>query len=130
MKEMVSEREFDWAREGNFKALIEFFKNGGDVNYKNHEGHSLLMVAASNDHWGLCYWLIRNGADVNAIDLSGNTILMAACLRGFGRIVRLLLSFGADPFIQNAYGLTAMDYAKSFKHDEVIHVLSGDHLFH
>jgi hypothetical protein len=121
---------FDWAREGNFYALTGYFREGGNVNQKNHEGHSLLMLTACHDHWGLSAWLIRHGADVNSIDLSGNSILMAACMKGHSRLVKLLLHSGADPFLQNAQGQTAVDFAKAFKHEHVVGVLCGEPLFH
>ncbi|MBS1970816.1 MAG: ankyrin repeat domain-containing protein [Bdellovibrionales bacterium] len=118
--------EFDWAREGNRVALAEFFRHGGSVNVKNAKGYSLLMLAAYNDHWGTCAWLIQKGADVNSIDISGNSVLMGSCFKGHVRIVKLLLSSGADPFLQNCYGMTALDLAKAFGRHEVVRVLTGD----
>lgn len=124
-KTMVSTApEFEWAREGNRPALAEFFRQGGSVNAKNHKGYSLLMLAAYNDHWGTCAWLIQKGADVNSIDISGNSVLMGACFKGHLRIVKLLLNAGADPFLQNSYGMTALDLAKAFGRSEVVKVLT------
>jgi uncharacterized protein len=126
-KTMVSEHpEFDWAREGNRVGLAEFFRNGGSVNAKNTKGYSLLMLAAYNDHWGTCAWLLQKGADVNSIDISGNSVLMGSCFKGHVRIVKLLLSSGADPFLQNCYGMTALDLAKAFGRHEVVRVLIGE----
>jgi ankyrin repeat protein len=126
IKHSVSEEPaFDWARSGNYFSLMEFFKEGGSVNHKNHDGHSLLTLAACNNRWGLSAWLIKNGADVNAIDLSGNTVLMGACLKGHIRIVKLLLHEGADPFLQNAQGMTALDFARAFDHEDIVRLLSG-----
>lgn len=125
-KTMVSEHpEFDWAREGDRIALAEFFRQGGSINAKNSKGYSLLMLAAYNDHWGTCAWLIQKGADVNSIDISGNSVLMGSCFKGHVRIVKLLLSAGADPFLQNCYGMTALDLAKAFGRHEVVKVLTG-----
>lgn len=127
-KETVpSERpEFEWAREGDRLALAQYFRNGGSVNAKNVKGYSLLMLAAYNDHWGTCAWLLQKGADVNSIDISGNSVLMGSCFKGHVRIVKLLLSSGADPFLQNCYGMTALDLAKAFGRHEVVKVLTGE----
>jgi hypothetical protein len=126
-KTMVSTQpEFDWAREGNRLALAEYFRDGGSVNAKNHKGYSLLMLAAYNDHWSTCAWLLKKGADVNSIDISGNSVLMGTCFKGHIRIVKLLLSAGADPFLQNCYGMTALDLAKAFGRYEVVRVLTED----
>ena len=125
-KSKVSEDPvFSWARAGNYFSLAEYFRDGGDINHKNYDGHSLLMLAASNNRWGLCAWLVKNGADVNSIDLSGNTVLMAASLKGHTRIARLLLHAGASPSSQNSQGLTALDYAKTFRHVDIVHLLGG-----
>lgn len=124
-KTMISgQPEFDWAREGNRFALAEYFRKGGSVNAKNHKGYSLLMLAAYNDHWSTCTWLLQKGADVNSIDISGNSVLMGTCFKGHIRIVKLLLSSGADPFMQNCYGMTALDLAKAFGRQEVVRVLT------
>jgi ankyrin repeat protein len=124
------EPAFDWARAGNYYSLSEFFKDGGSVNHKNHDGHSLLMLAACHNRWGLCAWLVKNGADVNSIDLSGNTVLMGACLKGHTRIVKLLLHAGADPFLQNGQGMMAIDFARAFEHEDLVQLLSGGRQLH
>jgi len=118
--------QFEWAREGNRYALAEHFRQGGSVNEKNQKGYSLLMLAAYNDHWSTCAWLLQKGADVNSIDISGNSVLMGTCFKGHVRIVKLLLSEGADPFLQNCYGMTALDIAKAFGRNDVIRVLTED----
>lgn len=118
--------EFDWARAGDRVALSEYLRKGGNINAKNHKGYSLLMLAAYNDHWSTCAWLLQKGADVNSIDISGNSVLMGICFKGHARIVKLLLSAGADPFLQNCYGMTALDLAKAFGREEVIRILTED----
>lgn len=120
----TEQSQFQWAREGNRHALAGFFRQGGNVNDKNHKGYSLLMLAAYNDHWSTCAWLLEKGADVNSIDISGNSVLMGTCFKGHLRIIKLLLSTGADPFIQNCYGMTALDIAKAFGRLEVVRVLT------
>ncbi|RYZ63633.1 MAG: ankyrin repeat domain-containing protein, partial [Proteobacteria bacterium] len=67
VKHSISEEAvFDWARCGNYFSLAEYFREGGNINHKNYDGHSLLMLAASNNRWGLSAWLVKNGADVNS----------------------------------------------------------------
>lgn len=126
-KPTISEhQEFEAARDGDRLALAEFFRKGGAINAKNAKGYSLLMLAAYNDHWSTCAWLIQKGADVNSIDASGNSVLMGSCFKGHVRIVKLLLSSGADPFLQNCYGMTALDLAKAFGRHDVVRVLTGE----
>jgi ankyrin repeat protein len=131
VKHSISEEPaFEWARSGNYYSLSEFLREGGDVNCKNLDGHSLLTLAACNNRWGLSAWLIKNNADVNSIDLSGNSVLMSTCLKGHTRIVKMLLHAGADPFLQNAQGRTALDFARSFEHEDIVEVLAGGRVLH
>lgn len=123
---IAEQPEFIAASQGDRLALAEYFRQGGSVNSKNAKGYSLLMLAAYNDHWGTCAWLIQKGADINSIDVSGNSVLMGSCFKGHVRIVKLLLNSGANPFLQNTYGMTALDLAKAFGRQEVVRILTGE----
>jgi hypothetical protein len=48
------------------------------------------------------------GASVNAADADGDTALRHACFRGQAAIVRALLAAGADPYVTNNDGVTAL----------------------
>ncbi len=50
--------------------------------------------------------------------------MMEAAAGGHKQVVQLLLDKGADPSIQNAYGLrTARDMAAAAHHDDVVELL-------
>lgn len=117
---------FEEARCGNIRALRAHLAEGGDVNLRNHRGHSLLMLASYNDEFAAARFLIRHGAEVDAADNAGNTILMGVSFKGFTRMVKLLLAAGADPSRINTYGVTACDFAKVFGRHEVVVLLSED----
>lgn len=57
--------------------------------------------------------LIAHGIDVDAQDNFGRTALMRV-MRG-GNHLKTLMDAGADPFIKDNMGLTAMDYGKLYK---------------
>lgn len=114
---------FEAARMGDAPSLYEFLQNGGDVNLKNHNGHSLLMLAAYNGSEEACRILIQAGADVNAQDKTGNSILMGVSFKGLPHIASLLLKAGANVKLKNGFGLTALGFAKTFGRQDVVDVL-------
>ena len=56
---------------------------------------------------------LRRGDDVNGRDENGLTPLMLAASKNRGEICSLLLSCGADPFLQNLEGQCALEIARS-----------------
>lgn len=117
---------FEAARRGDIKDLRSYLKKGGDINAKNHRGHSLLMLAAYNDEVEAAKFLIENGASVDSFDGGGNSILMGVAFKGFTQMAKLLLEAGASPSHINSHGLTAADFAKVFGRHEVVALLSED----
>ncbi len=116
---------FESARRGDQCALSDYLSQGGDANLKNHKGYSLLMLAAYNEQEESCRLLLQAGADVNSRDNTGNTILMGVSFKGYPHIASLLIESGADRKLKNYMGLTAMAFAKTFRRNEVVKVLSG-----
>jgi hypothetical protein len=49
---------------------------GADVNRRNADGKTVLMVAAARGHLALVRLLVSAGADVSAVDRAGNTALL------------------------------------------------------
>lgn len=66
---------------------------------------------------------IKRGDDLNAADENGLTPLMLAALRNRGAIGSLLLESGADPFLRDPQGRTALDIAQSAASSEVVRAL-------
>lgn len=122
---MVMEPQiFEEARSGNCEALRQYLAFGGDIEIRNHKGHTLLMLAAYHDQEHASELLIEHGADVNSMDDMGNSILMGACFKGHVGVVELLLSQGAMTDLKNPHGMTALDLARVFGRKDVVSLLS------
>lgn len=67
----------------------------------------------SDNQVAIARLLLTHGADPNYTALNGQTLLMVAAAAHDERVVRLLLENGANPDIEDARRLTAVDYAKS-----------------
>jgi len=59
----------------------------------------------------------------NKIDKSGKTVLMAASMNGHFNLVRLLVDKGADVFLKNREGKTALEFARSMERQRIIKYL-------
>src|SRR5258708_31366755 len=69
------------AYQGDVKRGIAQLDEGADVNARDCDGDTALMLAAERGHIELVKVLLKNGADVNAENLNGETALMRAAER-------------------------------------------------
>ena len=118
-----------------------------DINAKNKDGETALMLASSEGHLEMVKLLVENGADytnalrlasreghleivkllienganINAKDNDGETALMGASYNGHLEVVKYLIENGADVNIKdNYYGITALDFARDEEIKEVL----------
>lgn len=91
--------------------------NGGDINQKDENGHTRLMIACRNGLNAYVLYLINKGADVNIIDNSGWNALHHACHeysetpKSYVQIfecIDMLLLKNVDAKIQSHHGFSAL----------------------
>lgn len=83
----------DWGREEVVELLIQ---HGANVNIKDSDGVTPLVIATRNKFYTVLEVLLRNGANMNLWDDNGKTALDAAIGNGNREIVKMLLSSGAE----------------------------------
>ncbi len=114
------------------KELLELLlERGGDVNAKDIHGTTALMCAAQGGHHELVRFLCSPDKaefsglplDPNVVNLDGDTALHFAAEAGHRKVVDVLLSFGADPMLQNNDHQTAEMAADMENHEETSRVL-------
>ena len=98
---------------------ISFFslRNGANVNSKDDEGYTALMVAAQIGHLRTTKALLMYGANVNLHSTEERTTALIEAVReGYEEIVQILLDHGAEINYQDTDGYTALHYAVEFEH--------------
>lgn len=97
---------------GAVDALIEA---GADLNVENSHGYTALTIAASNSKPNtvtIVKMLLKAGADIDMPRSSGDTALGLAARNANIDLIKLLLDWGADPYVKNYKGKTVFDIAQ------------------
>ncbi|MBQ3763698.1 MAG: ankyrin repeat domain-containing protein, partial [Synergistaceae bacterium] len=71
---------------GDVTKVAEAIMNGSNVNAKNNDGWTALMLAALNGHADVAEVLLKHGADVNAKNIFGRTALILAAENGYADV--------------------------------------------
>lgn len=114
------------ARDGDVRDLERHLRGGESVNIKSeHDGGSLLTLAAVAGQVDACKFLLQKGADVRAKSDDGSTPLHGAAFFGHVEVVELLIEAGADLDAENKDGETPLDAAAREWTDELEGVFKG-----
>ena len=96
----------------------DFIKNGGDINEKNSEGLTALMVESQiSGTYEIVEGLLKNGADPNLTDALGKTALIYAAIAGNYVTIEELLNNRAEINMKDNEGITALMYACNMKYE-------------
>lgn len=98
----------------NTEAVRLLIHKNAHVYLLDPEGNGPLVYAASYLHKEIAKLLLDAGANPNLKHRDGNTALRWAITRPFTEpsFLRLLLSYGADPWIENDAGVSTVGYAE------------------
>lgn len=99
-------------------------QEGAQVNAKNKDGDTALILAVRRGYRGTVQELLAKGAEVNVKNKDGHTALMFAAWRGDQGIVQDLLAKGAEVNVKGKSGATALKLASLAGHREVADLLA------
>ncbi len=117
---------FDACRAGDDAAVGALVRAGADIEGRNAQGHTPLVLASYNGHAGTTALLLDLGAAPDGqADRAGNTALMGVAFKGYLPIAQLLIARGADVNARNGAGQTALMTAALFGHAAIIELLRG-----
>lgn len=84
------------AMNGDLPRVKTLLAKGADINAKDHDGMTALMLASITGHVDVVQVLLAKGADVETKENDGATALILASENGFTEVVKALLAKGAD----------------------------------
>ena len=87
---------FDAALNGGIEVVQKAIEDGVDIESRNENGYTALMLAGYNGHSHIIKLLIENGAVIDAVDGLNRTALMFASTGPFAPAVEVLINAGAD----------------------------------
>ncbi|XP_051896976.1 ankyrin-1-like isoform X4 [Pristis pectinata] len=111
------------ARSGNLDKLLDYLKNGAEINTCNQNGLNALHLASKEGHVKVVSELLHNGIDLEAVTKKGNTALHIAALAGQEQVVKELVDYGANINAQSQKGFTPLYMAAQENHLEVVKFL-------
>lgn len=99
------------AANGDTAAATRLLGQGADVEAKNNQGDSPLLLAARAQKEEMADLLIAKGASLEDKNNQGDTPLIAACTVGSTGLTRLLVAKGSDFNARDDVGATPLMYA-------------------
>ncbi|MFD2206114.1 ankyrin repeat domain-containing protein [Kiloniella antarctica] len=117
-------RWFKAAEKGDVKVIEEMIESGFELNARDKDGWTALMLAALNNHQVTSSKLINANADLTVSDSLGMTALMAASVAGNKSLVEFMVKSGADIEREDSAGETAEYMAEQAGHVTVARYFS------
>ena len=105
--------------------IPEILSKGLDINEKQSKGafqRSPLHLAVFLKEKEITAYLTDLGADINSVDANGNTIISTAVMwyrEQDGFFIELLINRGADVYLENNHGISAISLARSIADNDV-----------
>ncbi|MCR8846479.1 ankyrin repeat domain-containing protein [Paenibacillus sp. SC116] len=111
------------AEQGETAEVLKHLKNGADINTRDKDGRTPVMLATVGNHLVTVKVLLDRGADVNIQDERKDNPYLYAGAEGLTEVLKLAIEAGADTKLTNRYGGTALIPAAEHAHLDVIEYL-------
>lgn len=112
------------ALESDDHSLCQFYLNSGfDVNLRDPNQWTPLMIAAFKGSQKVAILLINRGADINSTDRDGYAPIHWAAYNGYQNVISLLLRKGVQANVTSNAGMTPLLQASAMGHVEAVAVL-------
>ncbi len=120
----LRKRMFQAAKSGDLAKMEQFLGTGADINSRDENNDTPLIIAARNGQSGIVRLLAaKKGIDLDATNHARSTALLAACEQGHSEIAKLLLEIGANPNFRALEGFTPLAIASRQGNTEIVKLL-------
>ncbi|MDR1747929.1 MAG: ankyrin repeat domain-containing protein [Spirochaetaceae bacterium] len=103
-----------------------FITKGADIDaVSSDRGYSAVMDAVWKSRYEMVKILVDAGANLNFVSRDGQTALVLAVGAGNEPICELLSTHGADVNMKDRMGMSALDYAKLFKKENLVSLFTA-----
>lgn len=116
---------FEAARQGSTDRLAIFIDAHYDLNTRDDNGYTALILAAYHGQQAAVEQLLQAGADPCSQDKRGNTALMGAIFKGEVTIAHRLIHADCAVDESNHSGQTAAMYAALFQRKDILSALTA-----
>jgi ankyrin repeat protein len=116
---------FDAAREGSTDRLGVFIEAHYDLDTRDENGYTALILAAYHGQQAAVEQLLHAGANPCSQDKRGNTALMGAIFKGELSIAHRLMNADCAVDERNGSGQTAAMYAALFQRKDILDALAA-----
>jgi hypothetical protein len=108
------------ARNGHLNTVEFLLRSGAQVDILADDRKSTALIdSAMERHKDVIKTLIAAGTDVNIKNGDGQTALIIVVGAGDAELVEILVKAGADPDIEDSFGVSAKMYANLFKSEKI-----------
>ncbi|WP_094745816.1 ankyrin repeat domain-containing protein [Vaginella massiliensis] len=114
---------FEAVKHRNIAHIKTWIADGKPVNDKDVDGNTPLHYATFADDFTVAELLVKAGADVNAQNIIQDSPFLYAGANGYTNLVKLYLDHGANFYVLNRYGGTALIPAAEKGHLETVKLL-------
>ncbi|XP_031467066.1 kinase D-interacting substrate of 220 kDa isoform X2 [Phasianus colchicus] len=123
MASLMNQSLLTYAEEGNVPALKALLEKCRDVDERNENGQTPLMLAAEQGNLEIVQELLKKGANCNLEDADNWTALISAAKEGHEAIIAELLNYGVNLEHRDLGGWTALMWASYKGRTEVAKLL-------
>ncbi|MBO5125406.1 MAG: ankyrin repeat domain-containing protein [Spirochaetaceae bacterium] len=114
------------ARHNRREMIERLLVLGADINAVSKDrGYSAVMDAVWKSNTEIVEFLVEKGANLGYISRDGQPVLVLAVGTGNEKVCRILAEHGADPFLCDAMGMSALSYAKLFKKESLVPIFEA-----
>lgn len=114
------------ARHNRLEMIEKLLNLGADINAVSKDrGYSAVMDAVWKSNTEIVEFLVERGANLGYISRDGQPVLVLAVGTGNEKVCRILAEHGADPFMCDAMGMSALSYAKLFKKEALVPIFEA-----